>query len=170
MTKNEVTEFIRTIKASTVGFSVDPERASGAWFKILGQYTKREAWEAVEHILTHTDSAPTAHSIKQRIGNMRYRERKEHEVSQGEEWRRSSDESFRGISGRNRSEQIIFVCAQQAAKHWIGGEHDNDFFNSRLLDARKLGHEFEGVDYSQVRVSAGYDCGWFSKIAMEAAR
>lgn len=170
MNKEEILEMIRTIKASTIGFNLDPERACGAWFKILGQYTRREAWDAISHILGNSDRVPTAHMIRDQIGAQRYRDRKESESRNHDKWKRDAVSSFDGIPGANRGEQIAYICGQQSAKHWIDGERDNDFYNSRLLDARKIGIEFEGVDYSQVHVSNGYECKWFNNMAAIAGK
>lgn len=169
MTHDDALDVLTYLKSTVHGFFLIPSATASSWHKKLSQYSKVEAIEACDYIVGE-GLVPNVKAIAEYCERQRYEERRRVDAMQGDNWRRAADESFRGIPGRNRSEQIIFACGQQAAKHWIEGDRDNDFFNSRLLDARNIGHEFEGIDYSQVRVSAGYDCNWFNKIAMESAR
>ena len=165
MNRDEAHGLLNYIRQTANDFYIVPETASKSWAKALEQYTRNECMDAVDYIVANSDRSPTVSSIRAQIERIRYNRRTERENAYRSNLERVADKSFAGVPGETPYEQRIYVCADQAAKHWRGGEHDNDFFNARLLDAKKCGFKFEGVDYSKVKVSKNYDDNWFSRLA-----
>lgn len=156
MTKEAAKDLIRMLKGSVIGFFIDPDVAYKSWYSILGKYTKREVWNAVNTMLNNSDAPPTAHGIKSLCDRVRQQEEEKRRREEARRQIEGAKNSLEDVPGNNRFEKVAYITGQRAAEHWIAGEHDNDFYNSRILTAQKLGFEFNGVDYSKVRVSAGY--------------
>lgn len=168
ITKDEVVELIEMLRESCVGFHADARRAVGMWYSILCHYTRNEVLSAAKHIAQNTDNVPTHRGIKQVIDGRRKREKFSEMSAEGSRQIKAANDSFANVPGNNRAEQVIFITGECAAEQWRYGDRENDFLNSRLIDAKKHGFEFSGVDYSLVRVSPGYDSDWFTNIARQA--
>lgn len=165
MTQEETYKMIEILRASCIGFHVDPKKGTPVWHEILKPFTNKEAWNAAKHIMENTDSVPTHRGIKMVcIGNRR-REANQTFSAEGARQMKAAADSFSNVPGETMAEKRLFIVAERCAEHWRTGETDNDFWNSKLLAAQKIGFEFFGIDYSKVTVSAGYDFSWFDELA-----
>lgn len=142
MSRDEIRNMIEFMNASIQKFSIDPDRSHVSWHKILGKYSRNEAFEAIEYFMSYTDRAPTPDGLKGYIDRKRREAKQTEENLRGDAWQRKANESFNGVPGKNRAEQIIFVVGERAAEHYKRGETDNDYLNDRILDAKRCGFDF----------------------------
>lgn len=156
MEKPEIYKMLEMMVASIHGFNLQPDRAVGIWHHSMSKYTKEEAWAAINSIVGGSDVRLTPSLIAGHCASTRHKNRQYEANTERSRWQDAADRSFVGVPGKNRKEQVIYVQAQRAAEHWIAGETDNDYFNSKLLDAMAIGFVFDSVDYSMVNVSPDY--------------
>jgi hypothetical protein len=97
-----------------------------------------------------SDTVPTPHRIKEHVLGKRYRQKKQEELNNGYIEARNAHDSFKGVPGRNRGEQVAYICGQRSAEKWANGERDNEGLNAMLANAHAYGFVFDGVDYDQI--------------------
>jgi hypothetical protein len=156
MDKDETIEVLEYLRSTKVNWYIKPDKAWGSWMRKLVNYTQDEVFGAVAYLEDNTE--PEKHSavfgspnaIKSACDRARHDKETDERKEKDKEYYRKAEESFRGIPGKDRTEQVIYVQAQCASEHWLNGKRDNEFFNDLLIKGQALGFEFEGVDYNNL--------------------
>lgn len=146
----ESLDLLELLKATKLGFFIEPKRAARSWQRSLCYYSNAEVLAALDYFESTTDEPPTALKLKNICIKKRQERDRQNKQYQDYQFETDAAKSFVDVPGKNRVEKVVYVQAERAAQHYNNGEIDNEFFNDLLLKGQVLGFEFDGVDYDNL--------------------
>ena len=152
MNKEQAEKLLAFMVDSYSGFYVKPEKAALKWSNVLGDYEKREVYEALQQIQSVTDEAPGPNMIKDVCIRRRKEAFQRESFDEVNRNRYLADRSLDDVPGNCRAAKVMHVVTEQAAKQWLQGEY-NEFFGDILIAGKEAGIVFEGIDYDRIITS-----------------
>ena len=152
MDKAEALRLLTHMRKIYNSFFIVPESAAASWAGILRDYSLADVSAALRQIQLTTDDPPGAHALKDACIKIRMGSEQQAMYDSYNLQRSRAAESFHGIPGGSRAEQILYVCAEQAARRWREGEQC-EIFEDLLAKAKIKGFEFNGIDYDGIEMN-----------------